>query len=191
MISHFLRILLHAALRFPACTFPRTRPTVTHECWSDHCFIQYIFRFFYMWPVLHLHQLLSMNTWHPISDLYKVTITAVTYIVGLSRTWYARLLFLVFLRVAIQKQETSNQMKTRPAYCNFRETSLPYSLPVPCELEGSTMVAGYKIQPLRGWMALYQLIVISLFQEGREGLVSKDIKKLRWKWNKNEIQRVS
>jgi len=52
------------------------------------------------------------------------------------------------------------------------------------------MVAGYEIQPLRCWNALYQLIVVWLFQEGMEGLVSKDIIKLWSKRNKNEIQRV-
>jgi len=84
----------------------------------------YIYTNFFRW---------THGTWF-LTFTKLLTITAVKYIVAFSRTWYARLLFLVFLRAVTQKQETSNQMKARPTYCNFSEMSVHDPLPVPCEL---------------------------------------------------------
>ena len=117
--------------------------TVTHEYWSYLCFIQYIFRFFYTWPIYTNFFRWTHATWF-LTFTKLLTVTAVTYIVGLSRTWYARLLFLVFLRAVKQKQETNNQMKARPTYCNFSETSVPYPLPVPYELQEPTTPDNWK-----------------------------------------------
>jgi hypothetical protein len=84
----------------------------------------YIYTNFFRW---------THGTWF-LTFTKLLTITAVKYIVAFSRTWYARLLFLVFFRAVTQKQGTSNQMKARSTYCNFGEMSVPYPHPVPCEL---------------------------------------------------------
>lgn len=136
-----------------------------------------------------------------------LTITVVTYFVGRSCTWYARILFLVFLTAITAMQQSTNQMERRPTYRNFSETSVrPHPLPHPTslrtirtydipDLEGYTMVAGYEIQWLRCLTALLSTAQGEqrrywywLFQGSKAALVAKDGMKLRSNCNKNKTE---